>query len=87
MVTGDLFETPPAAPAPTGKLTQDAQVLRRLRQGPLTPLEAQQELGVMRLAAVVHRLKGRGHNITTENAAVQCRGNRTAHVARYHLAE
>lgn len=80
-ITGDLFA--PQPPFPTGD--QELAVLARLRRGPLTPLQALSELGVMRLAAVVYRLKALGWDITTEELVTTCRGGRTARVARYHL--
>lgn len=84
--TADLFAPRKAsAPMPTGD--QELAVLARLRRGPLTPLQALSELGVMRLAAVVHRLKALGWDITTENIETDCRGGRTARVARYHLTD
>lgn len=52
--------------------------------GGLTQLEALQHLAVQRLAAMVYRLKGRGHIIETSLVAVPTRyGDAT--VARYHL--
>ena len=79
----DLFA---ARTIPPEDGTQCAQVLARLRRGPLTPGEALAELGVMRLAAVVHRLKtDHNYNIAAETITVACRGGRTARVARYHL--
>lgn len=84
LATADLF----AQPLPPEPGTQCAQVLARLRRGPLMPAEALRELGVMRLAAVVHRLKhDHGYNITAETVSVACRGGRTARVARYHLTD
>jgi len=84
METADLFAPPrPAPPLPTGE--QESMVLARLRRGPLTPLQALKELGVMRLAAVVYRLKALGWDIHTEDMTAECRGGRSARVARYHL--
>ena len=84
-MTADLF-APPSRALPPEPGTQCAQVLARLRRGPITPAQALAELGVMRLAAVVHRLKNdHGYNITAETVTVPCRGGRTARVARYHL--
>lgn len=52
--------------------------------GGLTQLQALQHLAVARLAAMVHRLKGRGHVIRTELVEVATRYG-PAKVARYHL--
>lgn len=65
--------------------SQPAQVLRRLKHSPITPMEALRELGVLRLAAVVHALREEGHVITTEMLKVPKRTGGTARVARYHL--
>lgn len=72
------------APLPTGD--QETAVLARLRTGPLTPLQALRELGVLRLAAVVYRLKDAGWNVQTELVKKTCRNGRTARVARYYLS-
>lgn len=64
---------------------QEIQVLVRLRKGPLTPLQALSELGVYRLAAVVHRLRRRGWDIASEELEVTCKGARQARVAQYSL--
>lgn len=52
--------------------------------GGLTQLEALQHLAVARLAAMVYRLKERGHNIRTELVETETRYG-PATVARYHL--
>lgn len=67
-------------------MTQHADVLDRLRKGPLTPGEALSELGVMRLSAVIYDLKAEGHAITSELVEVPTRKG-TARVARYTLTE
>jgi len=41
-------------------MTQNEQVLKRLKKGPLTPLQALQELGCTRLAARVYDLRRDG---------------------------
>lgn len=64
---------------------QNAAVLERLRQGPLTPLDALSELGVMRLGARIYELRGLGHDISCEIIAVPTRCGRSARVARYSL--
>lgn len=80
MVTGDGIGQPANAPG------QEARILAWLltEPGGLTQLQALSELAVQRLAAMVHRLKGRGHNIRTELVTVPTRYG-DAVVARYHL--
>jgi hypothetical protein len=65
--------------------TQAVTVLELLRERPegLTPLDALELAGCFRLAAVVHRLKADGHEISTE--LVEVPGGK--HVARYRLHE
>lgn len=72
---------------PAGAPDQKTRVLEWLREHPegLTQLDALQHLAVMRLAAVVLRLREDGHAITTELVEMPTRyGPATA--ARYHLA-
>lgn len=67
--------------------TQQELVLAMLRRaGPrgITPLQALEQARCMRLAAVVHRLKADGHDISNEGATV---GPEAKHVARYVLHE
>lgn len=80
MVTGDGIGQPANAPG------QEARILAWLltEPGGLTQLQALSELAVQRLAAMVHRLKGRGHVIRTDLVPVQTRYGE-AIVARYHL--
>ena len=46
-----------------GTATQNQAVLERLHRGPLTPLVALNELGVMRLGARIFDLRREGHLI------------------------
>lgn len=71
---------------PVGAPEQKARVLEWLQRHPdgLTQLQAFQELAVARLAAIVHRLRGDGHTITTELVEMPTRYG-PAQVARYHL--
>ena len=80
MVTGDGIGQPANAPG------QEQRILAWLltEPGGLTQLEALQHLAVQRLAAMVFRLKGRGHVIRTDLVALQTRYGE-ATVARYHL--
>jgi hypothetical protein len=47
-------------------MSQCADILEALRRGPLTPLEALQDFGCLRLAARIAELKADGHLIATE---------------------
>lgn len=66
-------------------MSQNAQVLAYLkRRGPLTPLQAANELGTLRLGARIFDLRGMGHQIETQFVTVRTRAG-TARVARYRL--
>ena len=72
-------------------LTQTAAVLNWLKsRWPITPLQAKEELGIMRLAARIDDIKaGRGcapHRIETKIIKVQNRDGRECRVAQYSLA-
>jgi hypothetical protein len=45
-------------------MTQEQWVLRQLDKQSLTPAQAYTRFGIMRLAAIVHRLKCKGHRIS-----------------------
>lgn len=79
-MTADGIGQPANAPG------QEARILAWLltEPGGLTQLDALQHLAVQRLAAMVYRLKGRGHVIRTDLVPVQTRYGE-ATVARYHL--
>lgn len=47
-------------------MSQCTDILEALRRGPLTPLEALQDFGCLRLAARIAELKADGHLIATE---------------------
>ena len=65
------------------KAAQKERVLEYIREtGSITQLEAIKELGVMRLADVVFRMKKDGYAIKTELVPVNTRYG-TTHVARY----
>lgn len=67
---------------------QEQRVLRHLyATGSITPVEAMQEYGVMRLAAVIHRLKGRGYFITSKKENNRNRYREKVSFARYYLHE
>jgi hypothetical protein len=80
MVNADGIGQPANAPG------QEARILSWLitETGGLTQLQALQHLAVARLAAMVYRLKGRGHSIRTELIEVPTRYG-PAKVACYHL--
>lgn len=48
--------------------TQEQMILNHLKIGPITPLEALNRYGCMRLAAVIFNLKSDGHNIHSGTA-------------------
>lgn len=80
-----LFAAPPTT-HPTSKsgTSQNAEILRWLRQGHgLTPLEALERFGCNRLAARVADLKAAGHAIVSELVTL-ANGKR---VSRYTLEE
>lgn len=62
-------------------MSQTEWVLENLRKRPLTPLDALQGCGCLRLAARILDLKNQGHNILREMVTD---GDRT--FARYRLA-
>jgi len=67
--------------------TQCNQLLERLKRGPITPLEALNELGIMRLGGRIYDLRQAGHQIDKEMVEVSTRNGGRAHVARYMLVE
>ena len=69
-------------------MTQKEMVLNYLDEfGEITPLDAVKDLGIMRLAAVIFRLKQDGYNIQSEEIAVKNRFGKTCHVAKYFVKE
>ena len=63
--------------------TQCDSLLAALSRRPMTPLEIQSELGILRAAARVYDLRRDGHVISTEIVKVPARGGQLARVARY----
>ena len=61
-------------------MNQCDAILRELRKGPLTPMDALSKLGCFRLAARIYDLRERGHVIHTVEWPVSDK-----RVARYHL--
>lgn len=65
------------------KKTQEQMVLEALQRGEqLTPLEAQQQYGIMRLAAIIHRLR-KLYTIESPLVEVKNRRGQDCHVSRY----
>jgi hypothetical protein len=58
-------QKPPFLNLPEIDMTQNKQVLDALKRGPLTPIKAMTDLGVMRLAGRVHELRLQGVEIST----------------------
>lgn len=71
------------------KATQAQKVLRHMQEkGGITPLEAMQQYGVMRLASRVHDLRRAGHNIKDEMIVVPTRDKgKVARVCLYSIAK
>lgn len=67
-------------------MTQSEMILRHLKDyGSITPLEALQEYGCMRLGARIYDLKRDGHDIRTEfETATNRYGEKTSY-ARYRM--
>ena len=69
-----------------GKLTQVERVIWYMQtNGSITPLEAKDELGIMRLAATIHTVKKLGYSVHTEMVKVKDRFGSETHVASYSL--
>ena len=69
------------------KTSQKQRLLAYLKQHPINPLEAWQQLGIYRLAAVVHLLREDGHEIKTDLVEVKNKYNEVCKVAKYTLIE
>ena len=63
-------------------MSQASRILSHLKRRPITPLQALDLYGCMRLAARVADLRGRGHKIITE--PLEINGKR---IARYRLVQ
>ena len=63
-------------------MTQEQKIFAILQERPITPLEALQEVGCFRLASVIHKLRGKGHIIRTDEVKCPTTGNL---FARYTL--
>jgi len=51
-------------------MTQNEWVLNELKKGPVTPIQALSQGGIMRLAARIQELRESGHEITTHKVEV-----------------
>ena len=68
--------------------TQNQRILEYIREhGSITPLEAQMELSVMRLASRISDLRKRGYNVSSEMVTVQNRFGEKCRVKRYRVEE
>lgn len=47
-------------------MSQESQLIRHLKRGPITPLQALSRYGILRLAARINSLRGKGHKIDTQ---------------------
>jgi hypothetical protein len=65
------------------KQTQSQWILAKLKQGPVTAMDALDGCGCFRLAARIADLRQAGHHIETENCTLA--NNKT--IAVYHLKE
>jgi hypothetical protein len=68
-------------------MEQQDRLLAALRTQPLTTLEIINRLGIIRPAAVVHRLRAKYLTIETEIIEVKNRWGEICHVAKYRLFE
>ena len=67
-------------------MTQEEKILDYMeRHGSITPLEAMNELGVMRLGARIYDLKESGIKIITETVKGKNRDGEPTRYARYRL--
>lgn len=67
-------------------MKQTEKILRHLRDyGSITPLEALQEYGCMRLGARIYDLKRDGHDIRTEFETAENRYGEKTSYARYRM--
>ena len=67
--------------------TQNQQVLDALKAGQgITALDAQNQFGIMRLAARINDLKADGHKIVSQKVDVRNRYGQSVKVAKYWIA-
>lgn len=69
-------------------MTQNEIILNHLKDfGSITPLEAMNEYGIMRLGARVYDLKRKGYNICGEMISKKNRYGKTVSFSRYYLQD
>lgn len=67
-------------------MTQNEMVLEYMKTfGSITPAEAYEQLGIMRLPARVHELRKAGYNIVTERVSKRKWYGKIVTFARYRL--
>ena len=66
-------------------MSQNDLILNHLKHAPITPLEAYQKYGCLRLGARIFELRQQGHEIVRELVAVNNRFGEECRVARYKL--
>lgn len=69
-------------------MTQTEKILRHLREhGSITPLDAMQEYGIMRLASRICDIKKAGYSVVKETEKSKNRYGEPVRYARYRLRE
>jgi hypothetical protein len=68
-----------------GMTQEDKIFLHLLNKGPITPMEAFQEYGIMRLSARIYELKKAGHRIESATIKVKNRFGEDCRVSKYYL--
>ena len=66
-------------------MTQNNMVLYNLNLGPITPAEAYEKLGVMRLSARIYDLRNQGYPISMELKTAKNRFGAVVTFAEYRL--
>jgi hypothetical protein len=67
-------------------MTHNEKILRHLTDyGEITPVEAMEGYGIMRLAARISELRREGHEITSEIVKGHNRYGETVHYAKYKM--
>jgi cbb3-type cytochrome oxidase cytochrome c subunit len=67
-------------------MTQNQKILEHMMtKGTITPLEAMNEYGIMRLSGRIYDLRHMGYNVHRKIIAVRNRDGESAYVAQYSL--
>lgn len=71
------------------KMSQKERALQYLRthKKGMTPLDAWERCGIYRISSVIHELRKKGYNITTDEAIVRNRYGEECKVALYKIWE